>query len=113
MDKKQIQIREALAFQLFRQDRDTNEQGISLLDHEEAWREEAGKRSIYRSTASTLAGCLEEVGLRIANSSSKKLEKSLEDLATAPAKKVYVLDEEASPDLEQETTDTSPRDRLT
>ena len=104
--KTAIQIREALAFTLFK----NSEALRDSTDKKSAWREQAAYRANFRGDAAQLIAALNTFGIRVGKSNSKKLEAALADLVTAPATQAYSLLDDVpeaaeGKELEKETPD--------
>lgn len=83
MDKKEIMAREILAFQLFAEDTRQSP------DVEADWRSDEGTRVQYKGKADALLRELEDAGVKVSVSATKRAETFLTDLITVPAQKAY------------------------
>lgn len=91
MEKKQIETREALAFNILAMDSDAGLQNPTLLSD---WRNNPDMRQRSREIVDRLTANLAEVGLRVTVASTPKLEKFLDDLTTIPATRAYAIEKE-------------------
>jgi hypothetical protein len=83
-------MREALAFELFHIT-GANPKAPREMSND-AWRSDSTARKSSREMVDELIGSLENAGIRLAISNSKKLLDHIETLITIPARSAYVLD---------------------